>query len=90
MNNQDATGYRVRESRATVLSMSVEANTEPESASHTRSFVQRDFICPPQTANPSAFMWPMRTTSRFRRVTPVYGRFRSDRGVKRSVGGPAG
>ncbi len=54
MNNQDAMVTECGRSRATVLSMSVEANTEPESASHTRSFVQRDFICPPQTANPSA------------------------------------
>ena len=40
-------------------------------ASHSPSFVQRGFICPPLTAIPSAFFWPTITTSRLPRVTPV-------------------
>jgi hypothetical protein len=42
-----------------------------ESASHSRSLVQRRFICPPLTAIAMAFFWPTRTTSFLPLVTAV-------------------
>ncbi|GJD47223.1 hypothetical protein AFCDBAGC_5115 [Methylobacterium cerastii] len=39
--------------------------------SHSLSFVQRRFALPPRTAMPIALRWPISTTSRLPRVTPV-------------------
>jgi hypothetical protein len=64
-------GWRTSEIFSSRLIEIQASRASQAAASHSRSLVQRRFICPSPTAIATAFLCPTSTTSRLPRVTPV-------------------